>query len=347
MNSLSLADGAFAEEFFPFTQTRPVADLRCGILTIREKWELLLKDRKDFSDSLTEKSISVPGHILPDSSLAKSISNGINDTLLNAARRLENLPDLLRWNAVEMISDFQLLTKGRQSQPVSSTNRVTGADIFLEEGAIMEHCIVNCAEGPVYIGKEALVMEGSMIRGPFALGARGVVKMGTRIYGATSVGPHCVIGGEIKNSIFFESSNKAHDGYLGDSVIGAWCNLGAGTSNSNMKNSGGEVRLWNPLKRKFTDAGIKCGLMMGDFSRSAIHTAFNTGSVVGVCCHVFGEGRAPVYLPSFSWGIHGETYAFEKAMQHISRWKKFKGEILRPEEMNQLKTIFDQIKTPS
>ena len=166
--------------------------------------------------------------------------------------------------------------------------------------------------------------------------------MGTKIYGATSAGPHCILGGEIKNSVFFGYSNKAHDGYLGDSVVGEWCNLGAGTNNSNLKNSGGQVRYWNPLKKIYMDVGQKFGLLLGDYSRSAIQTSFNTGTVTGVSCHVFGTGPTPAYLPSFSWGYQQECYAFEKAMLHIQKWKKFKGQELRPEEIKQLKNIFDQ-----
>jgi UDP-N-acetylglucosamine diphosphorylase/glucosamine-1-phosphate N-acetyltransferase len=185
-------------------------------------------------------------------------------------------------------------------------------------------------------------MEGSMIRGPFAIGERSVVKMGSKIYGATSIGPGCVIGGEIKNSIIFGFSNKAHDGYLGDSIIGEWCNLGAGSTNSNMKNSGGAVRLWNPLKKTSIEAGIKCGLMMGDYTRSAINTSFNTGTVIGPASHVFGNRASPTYLPSFSWGYEHEVYDFDKAIQHIGKWKKLKGHILSNEEIEQLKNIFDQ-----
>jgi hypothetical protein len=183
-----------------------------------------------------------------------------------------------------------------------------------------------------------------MIRGPFAAGEKTVVKMGAKIYGATSAGPFCVLGGEIKNSVIFGYSNKAHDGYLGDSLIGEWCNIGAGSSNSNIKNSGGSVKIWNPLKKSFLNAGVKCGLIMGDYSRAAINTAFNTGTVIGPCCHVFGNGSTPPYLPSFSWGLNGELYAFDKAIQHINKWKKLKGLELDREEIKQLKTIFDQQK---
>jgi len=185
-------------------------------------------------------------------------------------------------------------------------------------------------------------MEGSYIRGPFALCEGAVVKMGTRIYGATTVGPYSVVGGEIKNSVIFGYSNKAHDGYLGDSVLGEWCNLGAGTSNSNLKNNASEVSVWHHPQNDFMRAGFKCGLLMGDYSRCAINTAFNTGTVVGVCANIFGEGMPPKHVPNFSWGNKSiSRYEFEKAMVDISNWKKLKNQQLADDEVNQLRYIFD------
>ena len=339
MNALSLVDGPFADDFFPFSLTRSVADIRCGILTIREKWNYRLKNLSPLSADL-----SIPANIIPDEGLIRSITGLNPQPVYDGATRLLDLTDILRHNASEIKNDFKLITEGRKSNPISSTNRITGTDIFLEQGAVVEHCYLNASEGPVYIGKDALLMEGSLIRGPFAIGEKSVVKMGARIYGATSAGPQCVLGGEIKNCIFFGYSNKAHDGYLGDSVIGDYCNLGAGTSNSNLKNSGGEVSLWNPLKNSFLKAGLKCGMFMGDYSRSAINTSFNTGTVVGTSCHVFGNGLTPAYLPSFSWGIDGSVYAFEKAVKHINKWKSLKGQQLSPGEKTQLKYIFEKKK---
>lgn len=237
--------------------------------------------------------------------------------------------------------DFALTTRRRRSQPISRTNRVIKpAAIFVEKGAKIEHCILNASSGPIYIGKNAEVMEGSVIRGPFSLGDNALLKMGSKIYGATTIGPSCVGGGEIKNSVIFGFSNKAHDGYLGDSVIGEWCNLGAGTSNSNLKNTASDIRLWTPGGRVV--AGKKCGVMMGDFSRTAVNTAINTGTVIGVCCNVFGSGLTPKYLPSFSWGSSGfERYGFEKALEDINAWKKLKGHGISVNEKNVLKYIFD------
>jgi UDP-N-acetylglucosamine diphosphorylase / glucose-1-phosphate thymidylyltransferase / UDP-N-acetylgalactosamine diphosphorylase / glucosamine-1-phosphate N-acetyltransferase / galactosamine-1-phosphate N-acetyltransferase len=337
MNVPSLVSGFFADDFFPFSLTRSLADFRCGILTIREKWNYHLQDIPQFPSG-----ISIPANIIPDQELVQSIIEANDEFSLEKTAVLRQIPDILLYNLSEIKKDFDLITKGRLTASISSTNKLTGSAIFLEQGAVVEHSFLNASEGPIYIGKDSLVMEGSMIRGPFALGERSVVKMGAKIYGATSIGPGCVMGGEIKNSIIFGYSNKAHDGYLGDSIIGEWCNLGAGSTNSNMKNSGGSVKLWNPLKKIYVHAGLKCGLMMGDYSRSAINTSFNTGTVVGPASHVFGNGATPSYLPGFSWGYEHEVYDFERAIQHIGKWKKLKGQVLSDEEIRQLKNIFDQ-----
>jgi len=341
MNALRLDISQYTGNFFPFSLTRPVADIRCGILTIREKWNLYLQDYSSLPENVV-----IPDNYLPDRNLINSLSTGNTETGFQQAGQLRQLTDILKYNGSEIEKDLRLITEGRETAKISSTNKLQGTDIFLEPGAVVEHCYLNTTEGPIYIGKDALIMEGSLIRGPFAAGEKSVIKMGAKIYGATSAGPHCVLGGEIKNSVFFGYSNKAHDGYLGDSVIGEWCNLAAGTSISNIKNSGGSVKLWNPITRSYLDAGLKCGLMMGDYSRSAINTSFNTGAVTGVCCHVFGNGPAPAYLPSFSWGFEGQVYAFDQAVLHVGKWKKLKGKSLVDEESKQLKFIFDKQKQP-
>jgi UDP-N-acetylglucosamine diphosphorylase/glucosamine-1-phosphate N-acetyltransferase len=248
--------------------------------------------------------------------------------------------DIFQLNDWSIRQDFKLLTTSRNSQPISRTNKVIKpSEVFIEKGAKVEHCIINAAEGPVYIGKNATVMEGCLIRGPFALGEGACLKMGTKIYGATTIGPYCVGGGEIKNSVMFGYSNKAHDGYLGDAVIGEWCNLGAGTTNSNMKNNASEVRVWT--QQGALTAGKKCGVMMGDYSRTAINTSINTGTVVGVCCNVFGSGLTPKYIPHFSWGSEGvDRYELEKALPDIEDWKQLKGHKLTDNEKRILTYIY-------
>jgi len=250
--------------------------------------------------------------------------------------------DIFHLNDWAIRQDFALLTAGKKSLKLSASNRVIkGGRVFLEKGASMEHCIVNASTGPVYIGKNAEVMEGCIIRGPFAMGADSCLKMGTKVYGATTLGPGCVAGGEIKNSVLFGFSNKAHDGYLGDAVIGEWCNLGAGTTNSNMKNNASEVKVWTPAGEM--NAGNKCGVMMGDYCRTAVNTAINTGTVIGICCNVFGAGLTPKYIPSFSWGSDGvQRYDFEKALLDITDWKKLKKQTLGDDERSVLKYVFEK-----
>jgi UDP-N-acetylglucosamine diphosphorylase/glucosamine-1-phosphate N-acetyltransferase len=249
--------------------------------------------------------------------------------------------DIVALNAWAIEKDVELLSKKRKWATLSDTNKVTKeANVFIEKGAIVEHCFINASEGPVYIAKGAVVMEGSMLRGPIAICENAVVKMGAKIYGATTVGPYCTAGGELKNSVLFSHSNKAHDGYLGDSVIGAWCNLGAGTSNSNVKNNAGDVQVYTP--NGLVNTGLKCGVLMGDYSRTAINTSINTGSVIGVCCNVFGSGLTPKYIQSFSWGADGiQRYQLDKAMEHIANWKALKKETVTDGETVILRHIFD------
>ncbi|MEJ0106265.1 MAG: putative sugar nucleotidyl transferase [Bacteroidota bacterium] len=248
--------------------------------------------------------------------------------------------DIFQLNDWAIREDFDILTKKRKSQPVSKTNKVQNArQIFIEKGAKVEFSILNASAGPIYIGKNAEVMEGCIIRGPFALCENACLKMGTKVYGATTLGPNSTGGGEIKNSVIFGNSNKAHDGYLGDSVIGEWCNLGAGTTNSNLKNNAGDVRIWTPKGQLI--AGKKCGVLMGDYSKTAINTSINTGTVIGTCCNVFGSGLSPKYIPDFSWGSEGvKRYEFDKVIEDIDRWKKLKNSSITEDEKNILKYIY-------
>jgi UDP-N-acetylglucosamine diphosphorylase/glucosamine-1-phosphate N-acetyltransferase len=386
----------FTEEFcqpenlFPFTLTRQVQDLRTGILTIREKWELALgmpsfdrfeEDYKDLGRSLViDASIGkdliylIHGNVLPTARLVKQIKklkpgeclsipgkeslayciskNEILDThrirvgkaveLEEDLREIRNPWDIFQNNAWAIEQDFALLTKGRRTQKIPSSNKnINPHNIYIEKGAWVEHCILNASEGPIYIGKGATVMEGSLLRGPIAVGEKAVVKMGSKIYGSTTIGPGCTVGGEIKNSVLFGFSNKAHDGYLGDSVVGEWCNMGAGTSNSNVKNTASSVTVYTP--KGPVHVGLKCGVLMGDYSRTAINTSINTGTVIGVCCNVYGSGLTPKYIPSFSWGSDGvEKYQFDKALSDIANWKRLKGEQVTADEKTILKHIFDR-----
>ncbi len=338
-----LNDTAVSENLFPFALTRHVADLRLGILTIRQKWELLLGEK--LYDSPTNTALNLPANIIPTKQNFQTILNLIaegKEIIENASIKICTYPwHITQLNEHLIKEDFLLLTSYKISQPISNTNRLINPDqIFIEEGVTVEHCILNASTGPIYIDKEATIQEGSMIRGPFYLGKNALVKMGTKIYGATSIGSNCVVGGEIKNSTILDNSNKAHDGYLGDSVIGSWCNLGAGTSNSNLKNTVGNVEIQLSRNSPKLNAGIKAGLFMGDYSKAAINTSFNTGTVVGVCCNIFGEQNLPKFIDSFTWGT--ALYDFEKAISHIQNWMALKKVTISKNDLNTLEHLYSQ-----
>ncbi len=338
-----LHDGDRRTALLPFTFTRPVAEIRIGILTIREKWDKWLADevstwtepylRGKFPPVSGTDNIVIHGSVLPDADLVAAIKKlkvgealWKDDLLLacrvespeafesaTALKRVEftgdcfqvrNTWDIFSKNGVALEADYELLTSGRQSQPISETNRLIRPDrIFLEEGAQVEHSILNASEGPIYLGRNSLVMEGNMIRGGFALCDNGVVKMGAKIYGPTTIGPYGKICGEVNNSVIFGYSSKGHDGYLGNAVLGEWCNIGADSNNSNLKNNYAKVRLWNYDTQGFDHTGLQfCGLMMGDHSKTAINTMFNTGTVIGVNCNIYVPGFPRNFVPSFSWG---------------------------------------------
>ena len=249
------------------------------------------------------------------------------------AERIEYPWQMVQWNDRLLRFDFQLLTQGRTSSVIASTNQlIAPGQIFAEAGASIEHCILNASAGPIYIGRNAVIMEGCAIRGPFAMGEHSVLKMNTRIYGATTLGPYCMGGGEIKNSIMSGYSNKAHDGYMGDSLIGEWCNWGAGTSNSNLKNTAGMVKVWNEAANEYLDAGYKCGVIMGHYARTAINSSINTGTVIGIASNVFGEGLLPNIIPDFSWGCKGVKYNTVKALNDINNWMQLKNATLSETE---------------
>ncbi len=269
---------------------------------------------------------------------------------------LDNLDDLLRigrpydlfqYNDEVVRRDYERLTKGKKSASLSTTNQLIGpaSQLFIAEGASIEATTLNTTTGPIYIGADALIMEGSLLRGPLAIGEHTVVKMGTRIYGATSTGPYCKLGGEINNVIFQAYSNKGHDGYLGNSVIGAWCNLGADTNASNLKNTYGEVSVWNYATQEQQPSGLQfCGLVLGDYSRTAINTMFNTGTVVGISANVFGAGFPPTFIPDFSWGTD-QVYDLEKAFVAIERILARRGQEFSVAHRLALLRVYEETRT--
>lgn len=381
-----LFDDYSRHNLLPFTYTRPVADIRFGILTIKEKWERALKSlcsyetqnylSDKFPKTITADNFFINGKICPDESLLKAISElkpekGIKqkDELLAFRTKEESLDvksalsqsdayatdylcvrhpwDLFSKNGEAIKRDFAVITKGKASQPLSASNTVIGniSDIFLEEGAVVEAAIINTKSGPVYIGKDAEIMEACVVRGPFALCEHAALKMATKVYGPTTIGPHSKVGGEVNNSVIFGYSNKAHDGFLGNSVLGEWCNLGADTNNSNLKNNYGNVKLYNYASDSMQDTGLQfCGLMMGDHSKCGINTMFNTGTVVGVGANVFGGGFPPTHIPSFAWGGAEamEEYKFTKMIETANRVYARRGLSVSDQEREILENVFEQ-----
>ncbi|MCT4636976.1 MAG: GlmU family protein [Bacteroidales bacterium] len=389
MNYIFFDDSA-SDNLLPLTFTRPVAELRIGITTIREKWERELSAKISFitKDYLSEKfklveaddNILINGSIVPNDMLVNTVCALEPDSLLFAEDKIiavrlgqdklstfsidnldglkktelskddfisvENPWDLFAMNDKVLRYDFEKITAGRESMPISETNRVIGAEnIFIEEGAKVECAIINAETGPVYIGKDAEVMEGSIVRGPFALCDHSALKLGAKIYGATTIGPHSKVGGEVNNSVILGYSNKAHDGFLGNSVIGEWCNLGADSNNSNLKNNYAEVRLWNYPKQRFVHTGLQfCGLIMGDHSKCGINTMFNTGTVVGVSANIYGSGFPRNYVPSFSWGgAHGFVdFSIKKAFEVAGKVMARRGIDFDETEQNILTHIYNE-----
>jgi UDP-N-acetylglucosamine diphosphorylase/glucosamine-1-phosphate N-acetyltransferase len=359
--NIILFDNQSRANLLPFTFTRPVAEIRIGITTIREKWERAFKTESSFFTQdylselfpcmITDDNLFIAGNLLPDSTLVaamKALDKGEvlkdahNSVLALRTGSFEEFTELENFNTVNypheicsiyakhdiftlnntvLTNDFNDITKRRKSEALSASNRLIGnpKNIFIETGAKIEGAILNCETGPIYIGKNAQVMEGSCIRGPFALLDEATVKMGAAIYGATTVGPHCKVGGELNNVVMFGYSNKAHEGFLGNAVIGEWCNIGAGSNASNLKNNYDEVAQWNYASQSYENTHLQfCGLMMGDHSKCSIGSMFNTGTVLGVCCNLFDSGFHRSFVPSFSMGNRAKGYAqypFEKVFE--------------------------------
>ncbi|MEN8122725.1 MAG: GlmU family protein [Bacteroidota bacterium] len=348
------------ENILPLTYTRPISEIRIGILTIKEKWDKLLDSncsnlteeylKKKFTPVYKEDNFYINSSIIPNNQLVAEISElktgqvlikenqvisfrfnsaleVINETIIEKFEKINTSTefrqikfpwDIFRQNGLELESDYYLLTSGRETAEISKTNGIIGDNIFIEEGAKVEFATINAKDAFVYIGKDAEIMEGSVIRGSFALCNNSTLKIGAKIYGPTTIGPHSKVGGEVNNSVIFGYSNKGHDGFLGNSVLGEWCNLGAGTNNSNLKNNYAEVKLWNYGEGRFAKTGLQfCGLIMGDHSKCGINTMFNTGTVIGVNANIYGAGFPRNFVPSFSWGgaLGFKKYQINKAFE--------------------------------
>jgi len=382
-----LFDGPARNALLPFTFTRPVADILIGIMTIRQKWELRLGSTTTTltEEYLSEKypmveleeNVMINASFLPNAILTEMVSNlEPNQAIFKGDEviafytndeqeevdfdtyeilefeedciTVKNTWDIFSKNNLAIQEDFDYLTEDRKSQPIpKSINVIAAENIFIEEGATLEFVTLNASAGPIYIGKDSEIMEGSVIRGPFALCENAQVKMGSKVYGATTVGPYSRIGGEVKNAVLFAHANKGHEGYLGDSVIGEWCNLGADTNNSNLKNNYEEVKLWSYETEGFAKTGLQfCGLMMGDHSKCGINTMFNTGTVVGVSANIFGSGFPRNFVPSFSWGGAAgfTTYLTKKAFETARLVMSRRGIEFDEREAAILEHVFEESK---
>lgn len=384
MNIVVFDDPVIRMDLLPFTFTRPIASIRVGILTIKEKWEKFFAQpvscltqnylQEKFPLTVATENLLINGAVCPDENLYKAIQylkkgeRLIKGTLTIAARTedvhsftnssikpteysesitvMDQVWKIFRHNGEQIRSDFELLTRGRKSNTINDphTKTYSPENIFIEDGAVIRAAVLNAAAGPIYIGRNAQIHEGALIRGPFAIGEESIMNMGAKVRGDTTIGPYCKVGGEISNAVIFGFSNKAHDGFLGSSVIGEWCNLGADTNTSNLKNNYDSVKLWNYSKKSFQSTGLMfCGLMMGDHSKCGINTMFNTGTVTGVSSNIFGAGYPRNFVPSFAWGGGAgfTTFQLSKVYETAAKAMERRNQVLTEVDKRILKNVFE------
>ncbi|NOT77284.1 MAG: glucose-1-phosphate thymidylyltransferase [Cyclobacteriaceae bacterium] len=383
MNPIVFDDPSIRTNLLPFTFTRPVGAIRIGILTIIEKWEKHLGTSASYltQDYLSEKflfssaseNLFINGAVCPDEELTKSINDlkigealtkdgtilacvsGNKDWNNPTSKKeysgtvtlIDQVWKIFQYNGAQIRSDFNLITKGRKSAGISDphTRTYSPENIFVEEGAVIQAATLNASTGPIYIGKNVQIQEGSLIRGPFSVGDESVVNMGAKMRSDTTVGPYCKVGGEISNAVIFGYSSKVHDGFLGSSVLGEWCNMGADTNTSNLKNNYDNVKLWNYGKQGFANTGLTfCGLMMGDHTKCGINSMFNTGTVAGVASNIFGDGYPRNFIPSFAWGGAAGfmTYQLNKVYETAAKAMERRNITLSEVDKKILKNVFDQ-----
>jgi len=378
--SILLFDNNFRQQLYPFTHTRAVGAIRSGIFTPQERWELITGDIVQIQTSksiqplygkpeISANTLWIDAALIVNTTLIDQINAlqtgqcvfdetgfiaGVGETnliehyttktKLEDQKRLHFASDLIAMNDAQLRFDYDLLTSGKTSELIPDSCSATNKDqIFIEKNATLLNCHLNASTGPIYIASGAEIQEGSSIRGPFVLLKDACVKMNTVVYGATTIGPKCIIGGEVKNSILFGYSNKAHHGYLGDSVIGEWCNLGAGTSNSNVKNTAGKISVWDESSNANRYVGNKMGVCMGDYVKTAINTSITTGATIGVGANVFCAGLTPNFIPHFCWGIDHTTYQIDKLIEDTANWKAFKNEAFSDMEKQLIRVIFESL----
>lgn len=369
------------ENYYPLSFTRAISDFRIGILTIKEKWEYYYNnisvDTADYLQSrytynINEDNLWINSSIIPSSQLVKELQSLRNGEVLKQSNKLiafrnsvkefqglnnietnleitsiNKIWDIFLLNDHQIRSDFTFFTSNKRTKSLALTNALIGNDIFIEDNVRAEYSTFNTDSGPIYIGKNVEIMEGCNIRGPFAILDNSILKMGTKIYGGTTLGPFSKIGGEVNNSVFFGYSSKVHDGFIGNSVVGEWCNFGAGSNNSNLKNNYDHVKLWNYVSESFESTGLQfCGLVMGDHSKCGINSMFNTGTVVGVSCNIYGTGFLRNFIPSFSWGgVQGlSIYKKEKVFSVAKKVMERRGIEFSQIDVEILSSVFNMTK---
>ena len=375
-----LFDNAFRHQLYPFTHTRAIGAIRFGIFTPQERWQHITGDKVQIQThkvlqplygkpEISANTVWIDSALVLNAALIEQIkalqtgqciydttgfiagvgeSNDIEDystqTKLEDQKRIQYASDLIEHNNAQIRFDFELATAGKTSALIPNTCTATNQEqIYIAENTLLSHCHLNASTGPIYIASGAEIQEGACIRGPFVLLSDACVKMNTVVYGATTIGPKSIIGGEVKNSILFGYSNKAHHGYLGDSVIGEWCNLGAGTSNSNVKNTAGSIGVWDEVANKKRNVGSKMGVCMGDYVKTAINTSITTGATIGVGANVFCAGLTPNVVTHFCWGIDNTTYQIDKLIEDTANWKAFKNEPFTDIEKQMIRAIFESL----
>lgn len=382
--NIVLFDNPLRHQLYPFTHTRAVGTIRYGVFTPQERWayitgyQVLLQTIPSLQNlyetpSPDSNTLWIDAALILNRGLIAQIvalqagqciydntgfiagigaTNDIKEyaspTKLEEQKRFYYASDLIAMNDAQLRFDYDLLTSGKTSEPIPNSCSATNKEhIFIEEGVTLLNCYLNASTGPIYISSGAEIQEGSSIRGPFYLGKDACVKMNTVVYGSTTIGPKCIIGGEVKNSILFGYSNKAHHGYLGDSVIGEWCNLGAGTSNSNVKNTGGNITVWDESSNANRYVGNKMGVSMGDYVKTAINTSITTGATIGVGANVFCAGLTPHIIPHFSWGTENTFYQIDKLIEDTANWKAFKNEPFTDIEKQLIRSTFETLTIKS
>ena len=382
IDRLLFEDKNIIKDFFPLTFTRPSAELRAGILTFAERWQRLLgithvdyltadylQGKYPYTGVSEEVTLYIYANFLPTPRFLEQVrSLEVGESITYQGRQLaflgksitlssipsieweeplvlfEKPTDLFTYNDKAIEFDFELLTKGRTSAPLSPTNGFLGdkANLFIEEGAKVEFATLNCQKGKIYIGKDVEIMEGSHLRGPIALCEHATINMGAKLYGATTIGPYSKVGGEISNSVIWGYSNKGHDGFLGNSVLGQWCNLGADTNVSNLKNTYNTIQLWDYQKGDYTSSGLQfCGVLMGDHSKTAINTQLNSGTTIGVFANLFSAGFPSKYIPNFAWGVSADKYRLDEAFSVAERVMARRGIAFDEKEQDILQWLFD------